>query len=119
MKRNSPSSRNRQGRDAIDWSGAVRNPHAAALARCRWRVEFDPDLVDLLSGSGDPFAHLAAFVSKRKRKSERLVLVLRMTDKEIRPLRPMLQRIGAKVDLVAPHPNLKLAAAATARRKAG
>ncbi len=104
----------------LDWSKAIRNPHAAVLRTLPWRVKLDPDLVDLLSGMGSPAAHLSAFASKVQMgsKRERLVMVLRLSNEEIKPLRPILKRIGAEVEQVPPHPSWKRSAeSSTGRRK--
>jgi hypothetical protein len=124
MRKTSKKTPSRRG-TGVDWSKAIPNPYAAALANSRWRVELDPDLVDLLSGTGGPSAHLAMFAARREkvsgRKRERLVMVLRLTDDELRPVREVLERIGAKIEYVPPHPNAKLAdrAEPPRRRKAG
>lgn len=109
----------------LDWSKAIRNPYSAVLENARWRIELDPDLVDLLSGAGGPSAHLAMFAARREkvpgRKRERLVMVLRLTEEELRPVRGVLERIGAKIEYVPPHPDARLAERAEQprRRKAG
>lgn len=81
-----------------DFSRGVRGRYAGWLANKRWWVTLDPDLVDLLSGSGDPVARLLGFPKRKRSKHERLVVCIPMTDDEFKPLRPMLERIGAKIE---------------------
>lgn len=100
------------------WRHAGPNRHAAYLADKRWRVQLDPDLVELLSGSGSVAAHLLGFAERRQSQRERLVAVIPMTDEQYAALRPILTRLGAKVRRVPPHPNAGRDAAKP-RRRAG
>lgn len=120
MKQTSRKTRGRTAR-GIDWSKAARNPHAAWLAKRPWHVRLDPELVDLLSGAGDPAAHLLELARQRGRKRERLVVVIPMTEQEFKTLRPLIDRIGAAVEYQPPHPHASLAdrQGASPSRKAG
>lgn len=104
----------------VDWSKATRNPYAGWLADRHWHVRLDADLVDLLTATGDPGERLLGLANRPKRR-ERLVMVIPMTDKEYKAAKPLLDRIGAIVEYVPPHPNAKLAERAEQprRRKAG
>ncbi|MFN0012396.1 MAG: hypothetical protein ACKVS8_12225 [Phycisphaerales bacterium] len=94
-----------------------RGRYAKMFAGKTWSVLLDEDLVALLSGSGSPHAHLAAFANRRALGRERRVELLLLSDKEMRPIAALLTRIGARVERRAPHPNaLPLA---RAHRKAG
>lgn len=106
--------------DKLSWRrqikrlGWCRNPYAADLAKCRWWVTLDPDLAELLSGTGDPGNHLKQFIAKQKRsRRERLVWSILLSDQEYERLRTMLDRIGADVRCVPPHPNSKAGGAAS------
>ena len=101
-----------------NWRRARPNRHAAYLADKRWRVQLDPDLVDLLSGSGSVVAHLLGFAQRQQSRRARLVAVIPMTDEQYATLRPILTRLGAKVRHVPPHPNA-VRPAAKPRRRAG
>jgi hypothetical protein len=104
----------------LDWSKAVRNPHAAWLKDRRWRVRLDPDLVDLLSVEGDPGDRLMK-LSNLPSKRERVVMMIPLTDAEFKQLRPWLDRIGAHVEYMPPHPSWKRGTETVAgkRKKAG
>ena len=114
------TSRQTRKRPLVSWQHARPNRYAAYLADRPWWVQLDPDLTDLLSGSGTAAAHLLGFAERKRSRRERRVVVIPMTDHEHSSLRPMLDRIGAKVEHMPPHPNLLRAGLiAKPRRRAG
>jgi hypothetical protein len=120
MKRTSATNDRPAGRKAADWSRAVRGKYAASLADKRWWVKLDPDLVELLSGEGDPATHLLGLARRRRGKRERIVVVIPMSDRDYSVVRELLARIGAEVRYVPHHPNsIPVSSAKPRRRKAG
>ncbi|HMN41894.1 MAG TPA: hypothetical protein PKE29_13705 [Phycisphaerales bacterium] len=101
--------------------GWIRNPYAAELSGKRWRLTLDPDLVELLSAEGSPADRLFGLAALRaKSKRERVVVSIPLTDSQFRELRPLIDRLGAEVRYVPPHPSTKRAASGSrAARKAG
>jgi len=101
--------------------GTMPNPHAAYLANRRWMLVLDPDLVELLSAEGNVSDRLFGLAALRSRvKRERMVVTVPLTEAEFRELRPLIDRLGAEVRYVPPHPNTKRQPIADRpRRKAG
>ncbi len=74
-----------------------RGRYASMFKDKSWTVTLDADLVDLLSGSGTPLAHLVGFADRSRTAKPRTVQTLLLTDKEMRDLSPILVRLGALV----------------------
>lgn len=82
-----------------------RGRYAKMFAGKSWRVLLDEELVALLSGTGSPHAHLAGFSRRLAPRRERRVELLLLSDDEMRPIAPLLARIGARVERMPAHPN--------------
>ncbi len=105
-------------RNEYDFTDAPRGKFAARVGRDAVFVTFDPDVSALLDGPGslaDRLRALLARSSRARRRRPGLVRSIALSPGEYKALRPILERIGGRVDTPSPG----VARGASRRRKAG